>query len=149
MRGRILRFSETSLVLAAVLTFTVSSCSSAKESDEPEAEAEPACTVNADCADSAAVAEAAMLKCPEAEVFCDGGQCAAECALECVVSRLDVNPCESGTCSLGPFGRTYCSMLPVECESEEACPAFLPDGETAWTCDEGVCKHPSWEYPTQ
>jgi hypothetical protein len=107
------------------------------------------CEVNADCAGTDAAAQAMTLKCPKSEVYCLDGECLADCATECTVVRSDVNPCSEGTCATGPFGLEYCTMLPVKCADPSDCPRFTPSGEGEWRCEDGVCQHDDWSYPTR
>lgn len=112
----------------------------------------PACMVNADCATSAAAAEAAEAKCPVAEYFCLNGRCEAACASTCEPER-GATACGQGVCTPYIPSLWYCHMRSIECESSTDCPAEPPAGssgsEDDWSCDDGVCRYPDVVYPTE
>lgn len=109
------------------------------------------CHSNADCEDSEAAKMAAELKCPFSEFYCLAGQCQFDCGDVCMIARVDVNPCVKGICISRPQAPeiTYCTMLPVKCDSAEDCPAYLPSQDGTWTCEQGICRFPGFTYPTQ
>ena len=114
------------------------------------------CTNNAACTDSEAAKAIAMKKCLEPEVYCLEGKCVGSCADVCVVARADFNPCQQGLCAPSPYeasaALSFCTMLPVKCATAKECPKVLPpspDGSTGqWSCENGICRYPGFEYPT-
>ena len=117
------------------------------------------CSTNRDCEGSEAERAASEYKCPTSEVFCLAGTCTSDCAALCEVERSDTNPCERGICTpyttgwSATVGESYCTMLPIPCKDDSACPKYLPptkDGSQAeWKCVKGLCKYPDYEYPTR
>jgi hypothetical protein len=109
------------------------------------------CARNSDCADSAV---ASQLKCPFQQVYCLKEQCKGGCGELCTVLRPDLNPCLEGICKPSPLGGdfTYCTMLPIPCQTAADCPLYLPPladgGQSSWTCEDQICRYPGFEYPT-
>ena len=113
------------------------------------------CQTTADCKDSAAATKARDLKCLVPEVHCLEHACKFGCAANCTVARADVNPCQQGLCAHSPYPVTkamnFCTMLPVGCDSSVDCPKYLPPtaaGGATWSCEEGICRYPGFEYAT-
>jgi hypothetical protein len=116
-----------------------------------------ACNENADCAKSTAADKARDLKCLLPEVYCLQNKCAFGCGAVCTVARVDVNPCDQGICAPSPYqgskDMSFCTMLPVKCDSTSDCPRYLPSvaggQDGSWTCEGGVCTYPGFDYPTR
>lgn len=112
------------------------------------------CGVNADCADSPAARALANVRCAGGEIYCLNGECHADCMDTCTVVRSDVNPCPSPRICTPKFGgaTSFCAMTSVRCETAADCPAYLPlvdGGSGAWSCDDGGCAYPGYEFPTK
>jgi hypothetical protein len=113
------------------------------------------CALNSDCVNSPAALAVAAAKCLD-EVFCLSGICRGECTHSCVVVRSDIDPCPTPRlCVKIPAGAglSLCKITPVPCTVPSDCPAVrpvLPDGgQAAWTCEDGVCRYPGFEYATR
>jgi hypothetical protein len=113
-----------------------------------------ACNVNADCTISSAAA-ADKRTCLN-ELYCLSGICHSDCTTTCVAVRSDVNPCLTPRlCTQVPGGgaTSLCKITPIPCATAATCPQYrpvLPDGGQAdWTCIDGICSYPGFEYPTE
>lgn len=114
-----------------------------------------ACTQNADCVGSPAAVAVSAAKCLD-EVYCLSGVCHGECTQSCVVVRSDVNPCQAPRlCVKIPAGGglSLCKIKPVSCATAGDCPLVrlvLPDaGQAEWSCEDGICRYPAFEYATE
>ena len=113
-----------------------------------------ACQVNADCANSPAAAALANVRCAGGELYCWNGECYSDCTQTCTVVRSDVNPCPAPRICEARFGgqESFCAMTPAKCQSASDCPANLPrvdGGQAAWSCQDGGCTYPGYQFPTR
>jgi hypothetical protein len=113
-----------------------------------------ACQVNADCANSPAATALANVRCAGGELYCWNGECYSECTQTCTVVRSDVNPCPAPRICEARFGgqESFCAMTPAKCRSASDCPAYLPrvdGGQAAWSCQDGGCTYPGYQFPTR
>ena len=155
------RYSATmaTIVLDAVVIPVCLACSSGKDAQADsgkDAQTEEPCAQNSDCADSAVAAEWAAVKCGS-EVYCLSGRCLGHCRELCEAVRTDVNPCGDGGLCVTLYQSeqdevAVCTMLPVACEAAEDCPSYRPEtdagGSAEWTCVDGTCAYPGFEYTT-
>lgn len=114
-----------------------------------------ACSTNADCENSSAADDLKGVRCAGQELYCLNRKCRSGCMAPCSVVRTDVNPCpEPRLCTPKLDGSvSFCTITPTTCESADDCSSFLPptsSAETAqWSCEEGLCVYPGYEYPTR
>jgi hypothetical protein len=110
-----------------------------------------ACSLNADCADSAAAQAFQNVRCIGRETYCLEGECHADCADSCTAIRSDVNPCPAPRLCAPGLG--ICKIVPILCQSATDCPQYLPptaDGGTAaWSCEAGICAYPDFQLATR
>jgi len=113
------------------------------------------CTVNADCVDSPAAQAIKDVRCAGRDIYCLDAVCHAECTDTCEAIRTDINPCTAPRLCV-PFlgGSTaFCSITPVKCTKVADCPAYLPPTASgdpaAWSCTDGICSYPGFEYATE
>jgi hypothetical protein len=136
-------------VLACASLLALSACS---EAEEPTAV--NACRVNSDCVGSQVDLDTRQIRCSGKELYCLEGTCVSTCQPECQVVRADVDPCESpAICAPRYVDVHLCTMKPVPCETKQDCPLFNPPypdgGETSWSCEDAICRHPVVTYPTE
>lgn len=109
------------------------------------------CTINADCADSAAAQAIQNVRCIGAELYCLQGQCHGDCADSCTAVRTDVNPCPAPRVCAPSM--SVCKIIPIKCQTASNCPKYLPPtadgGIAAWVCEGGICAYPGFQYATQ
>jgi hypothetical protein len=135
--GRIFHFPSLAVVLLPILGL-VAACS----------DGGPKCTRNSECDPTA------KLKGPSWQVYCLEGRCKGGCGDFCTVLRADLNPCLEGICrpSSGGGAFSWCTMLPIPCQTAADCPLYLPPlaggGQASWTCEDQICRYPGFEYPT-
>ena len=138
--GRISHIPNPTVVLLAILGL-VAGCSGRVVE----------CARNSECADSGVARSTSELKCPTREVYCLQGQCKGGCGESCTVLRTNLNPCSEGMCT-SRLELSYCTMLPIPCETAGDCPLYLPPladgGQSSWTCENQICRYPGFEYPT-
>ena len=113
------------------------------------------CLLNEECRDSPASRAEPDLRCIR-ENYCLGGICHSECTSVCTAVRADINPCPTPwLCTQLPAsgGTSVCKIVPIVCETADTCPKYkppMPDGGLSdWTCENGICRFPGFEYPTQ
>jgi hypothetical protein len=112
------------------------------------------CTVNADCVDSPAAQAIKDVRCAGRDIYCLDATCHAECTDTCEAIRTDVNPCAAPRLCVPFLGgaTSFCSITPVKCSKVSDCPAYLPptpNGDPgAWSCTDGVCAYPGFDYAT-
>jgi hypothetical protein len=111
------------------------------------------CEENVDCKDSAAAAAIDDLRCAGRDIYCLNGSCHAECLDQCEAASSDVNPCEAPRLCVDMSGAGFCSIRPAACSQSSDCPAYLPPAPEgvvgAWTCRDGFCEYPGYDYPTR
>ena len=106
----------------------------------------PECSRHADCATSDVLRAAG--RCP-AEAYCSEGSCHPGCLKLCKVVRQDFNPCNAGLiCSESQNGKDpgLCRGRPIVCQVDDDCPIFLPTPDQSWSCIDGTCRFPEFQY---
>jgi hypothetical protein len=113
------------------------------------------CTSNADCTNSPAAVENSWYGCLN-EVYCLAGLCHGDCTIECELVRIDINPCPAPRICMtlpGSGSTSICKITPIPCVTAETCPLNKPiladGGQGDWSCVDGICVYPEFEYPTQ
>jgi hypothetical protein len=113
------------------------------------------CATNDDCSSSPAAVENAKFGCLN-EVYCLEGVCHGDCTIECVQVRADINPCPAPricTALPGSGSETICLITPIPCITVATCPLYLPStpdgGVGQWSCVDGTCRYPGFDYPTE
>ena len=85
------------------------------------------------------------------EAYCLHGSCGGSCVEPCEMGDPAVNPCDDpGSICTEPVAPnamvSFCTALPIACESDEGCPVFKPTETGAWACIEGICRFPNFAY---
>jgi hypothetical protein len=113
------------------------------------------CAVNRDCAKSPAAVENSKYGCVN-EVYCLAGVCHGDCSINCEQVRIDINPCPAPricTALPGSGINTVCKITPIPCVTAATCPQYTPKPEDGgvgdWSCVDGICRYPGFDYPTQ
>ena len=112
-----------------------------------------ACKVADDCWNTPETHE--LGRCAPKEVACVQGSCRAACGQLCEVVDPNLNPCKdpSRVCTQSQNNSVdlpFCAAAPIACEGAEDCPVSLPQtGSGAWSCDDGVCRFPGFQYTWQ
>ena len=103
------------------------------------------CAVHDDCGNSEIAQEQG--RCAP-RVACVEGICDAWCPDTCEVIDPDVNPCtEPGWICPSVDGSTArCIPTEISCETTNDCPDYRPSSTGAWTCDNGTCRFPGFQY---
>jgi hypothetical protein len=112
------------------------------------------CQVNTDCANSPAAAAFSKVRCAGGQIYRWQGLCHADCMSTCTIVRTDVNPCATPRICEPRLGgqESFCAMTPARCQTAAQCPSYLPStdaGQAVWTCDDGGCAYPGYQFPTR
>jgi hypothetical protein len=112
------------------------------------------CSVNKDCHQSPAARGISTERCAD-EIYCLGGVCYAACTKMCAVVRSDVDPCPPPRLCVhfAVSSVSLCKITPVECTLATDCPLARPPsadgGQAEWSCEDGICRYPGFEYATR
>jgi len=106
------------------------------------------CKQASDCVTSQAAKDVG--RCAPKDFACIDETCQVSCGTLCSTARLDINSCEGGRiCSATATARAeppFCRSSPIACETVGDCPSYLPSASGAWTCAEGYCSFPGFQY---
>jgi hypothetical protein len=110
------------------------------------------CATHADCENSAEAR--ALGRCAPQDVYCAAQRCQARCAGSCQVVSPELNPCSDPALicnepASGDSPVTYCTALPIACQSAGDCPLYRPLPEGEWACNGNMCRFPGYAYASE